>query len=176
MSASDCTRSMPAVIIRPQRPKNRCIQLLLQKREIGVCHVLAALSCYRLSHRDSTFVNWTAEQHLHDRCGLRDRTCVVSVACLALSVARGDRPVNRGGHQVTTSAACPAVEWAVLRWTLARTDQRLDGCGVKKARARRYRGRLTSVCVLCCRPRGMLEAASSGASGSASFGRVPSHC
>ena len=40
------------------------------------CHVLAALSCYRLSHRDSTFANWTAEQHLHDRCGLRDRTCV----------------------------------------------------------------------------------------------------
>jgi len=42
----------------------------------GECHVLAALSCYRLSHRDSTFANWTAEQHLHDRCGLRDRTCV----------------------------------------------------------------------------------------------------
>jgi len=38
--------------------------------------VLAALSCYRLSHRDSTFVNWIAEQHLYDRCGLRDRTCV----------------------------------------------------------------------------------------------------
>ena len=56
---------------------------------------------------------------------------VVSVACLALSAARGDRPVNRGGHQVTTSAACPAVEGAVLRWTLARTDQRLDGCGAK---------------------------------------------
>ena len=79
----------------------------------GCCHVLTALSCYRLSHRDSTFVKWIAEQHLHDRCGLRDRTCVVSVACLALSAARGDRPVNRGGHQVTTSAACPAVEWAV---------------------------------------------------------------
>ena len=43
---------------------------------INDCHVLAALSCYRLSHRDSTFVNWIAEQHLHDRCGLRDRTCV----------------------------------------------------------------------------------------------------
>jgi len=40
------------------------------------CHVLAALSCYPLSLRDSTFVNWTAIQHLHDRCGLRDRTCV----------------------------------------------------------------------------------------------------
>jgi len=40
------------------------------------CHVLAALSCYRLSHRDSTFATWTAEQHLHDRCGLRDRTYV----------------------------------------------------------------------------------------------------
>ena len=47
----------------------------------------------------------------------------------------------------------------------------LTGAVQKKARARRYRGRLTSVCVLCCRPRGMLEAASSGASGSASFGR-----
>jgi len=43
---------------------------------LGGCHVLAALSCYRLSHRDSTFVNWTAIQHLHYRCGLRDRTCV----------------------------------------------------------------------------------------------------
>jgi len=80
---------------------------------VPLCHVLTALSCYRLSHRDSTFVKWIAEQHLYDRCGLRDRTCVVSVACLALSAARGDRPVNRGGHQVTTSAACPAVEWAV---------------------------------------------------------------
>ena len=55
------------------------------------------------------------------------------VACLALSGPRGDRPVNRGGHQVTTSAACPAVEWAVLRWTLARTDQRLDGCGADES-------------------------------------------
>ena len=52
----------------------------------------------------------------------------------------------------------------------------LTGAVLKKARARGYLGRLTSVCVLCCRPRGMLEAASSGASGSASFGRVPSHC
>ena len=34
---------------------------------------------------------------------------VVSMACLALSAAIGDRPVNRSGHQVTTSAACPAV-------------------------------------------------------------------
>jgi len=52
----------------------------------------------------------------------------------------------------------------------------LTGEVLKKERARIYRGRLTSVCVLCCRPRGMLEAASSEASGSASFGRVPSHC
>jgi len=36
----------------------------------------AALSCCRLSHRDSTFAIWTAEQHLRDRCGLRDRTYV----------------------------------------------------------------------------------------------------
>ena len=34
---------------------------------------------------------------------------VVSVACLALSAPIGERPVNRGGHLVTTSAACPAV-------------------------------------------------------------------
>ena len=44
--------------------------------DFTVCHVLTALSCYRLSHRDSTFVNWIAEQHLHVRCGVRDRTCV----------------------------------------------------------------------------------------------------
>jgi len=52
----------------------------------------------------------------------------------------------------------------------------LTGAVLTKARARIYLGRKTSVCVLCCRPRGMLEAASSAASDSASFGRVPSHC
>jgi len=80
------------------------------------CHVLAALSCYRLSHRDGTFVNWIAEQHLHDRCGLRDRTCVALV--VSLSGPRGDRPVNRGSHQVMTSTACPAVsvQYNAGRW------------------------------------------------------------
>ena len=58
---------------------------------------------------------------------------VVWVACLALSGPRGDRPVNRGGHQVTTSAACPAVKWAVERKTLVRTDRRLDGCGADES-------------------------------------------
>jgi len=52
----------------------------------------------------------------------------------------------------------------------------VTGAVLKKARARIYLGRMTSVYVLCRRPRGMLEAASSGASDSASFGRVPSHC
>ena len=54
------------------------------ERPSNICHVLAALSCYRLSHRDSTFVKWIAGQHLHDRCGLRDRTCVGPrrVSCL----------------------------------------------------------------------------------------------
>jgi len=49
---------------------------LIQCKNQHYCHVLAALSCYRLSHRDSTFANWTAEQRLPDRCGLRDRTYV----------------------------------------------------------------------------------------------------
>ena len=44
------------------------------------------------------------------------------------------------------------------------------------ARARMYLGRPTLVSVLCRRPRGMLEAASSGASDSPSFEHVPSHC
>jgi len=44
------------------------------------------------SQRDSTFAIWTAEEHLHDRCGLRDRTYVGSrrVSGLPGSV-RGER-------------------------------------------------------------------------------------
>jgi len=43
-----------------------CIRLERIDDDDDDCDVLAALSCYRLSHRDSTFVNWIAEQHLHD--------------------------------------------------------------------------------------------------------------
>jgi len=56
----------------------------------------------------------------------------VSVACLALSAARGDRPVNRGGHQVTNTAACPAVGRPVKVWTGLKIDPR-HGCGVKES-------------------------------------------
>jgi len=71
----------------------------------GRCHALAALSCYRLSHSDSTFAIWTAEQHLHDRCGLRDRTYAGPRRVSGLSGSvRGKRwpasqPWRSQGHQ-----------------------------------------------------------------------------
>jgi len=96
----------------------------------------------------------------------------VSVACLALSAATGDRPVNRGGHQVVNTATFPTVERPVSMWTWS-ID--VTGAVLKIARAC-VCGRPTLVRELCRRPRGMLEAASSAASDSASFERVPSHC
>jgi len=47
----------------------------------GRCHVLAALSCYRLSHRDNTFAIWTAEQHLpgHQYCSGRKASVSVDM-------------------------------------------------------------------------------------------------
>jgi len=102
-----------------------------------MCHVLPALSCYRLSHRDSTFVNWTAEQHLHDRCGLRDRTCVGPRRVSGLpGPVRGDRwpasqPCRSPGHYFcsVSSGRKASVSFATV-----------TGAVLKKARARRYLG------------------------------------
>ena len=60
------------------------------------------------------------------------------VACLALSAARGDRPVNRGGHQVTTSAACQAVSGEFNAGRCRGQINVLTGAVLKKARARIY--------------------------------------
>ena len=81
-------RDCVADILREQTgDKTECFKLQSRHKELySSYHVKVILECgpmpsvmvavtyCGLADHDSTFAIWTAEQHLRDRCGLRDRT------------------------------------------------------------------------------------------------------